>query len=103
MNLEAFLLMVLTYILPNSKVCHLSLMYRTEAKFGLFQVDRDDDDDNNFNLRRKNTKGAEAYKLIIKESVNQSREGAVTHSAISKAEHEFGSFSPDGFNIYTPK
>ena len=77
--------------------------YRPEAKFGLFQVDRDDDDDNNFNLRRKNTKGAEAYKLIIKESVNQSREGAVTDSAISNAEHRFGSFSPDGFNIYTPK
>ena len=76
--------------------------YRPEAKFGLFQVDRDDDDDD-FNLRRKNTKGAEAYKLIIKESANQSKDGAATHSAISKAEHLFGSFSPDGFNIYTPK
>jgi beta-glucosidase len=76
--------------------------YRPEAKFGLFQVDRDDDNDN-LNLRRKITKGAEAYKLIIKESVNQSRYGAVTDSAISKAEHRFGSFSPDGFHISKPK
>jgi len=74
--------------------------YRPEAKFGLFQVDRDDND---LNLRRKITKGAEAYKLIIKESVNQSREGAVTDSAILKAEHLFGSFSADGLNMSTPK
>jgi beta-glucosidase len=77
--------------------------YKPEAKFGLFYVDRDDDvDDNNddyLNLTRKITKGAEAYKLIIKESVNQSRGGAVTDSAISKAEHKFGSFSPDGFHL----
>jgi hypothetical protein len=72
--------------------------YRPEAKFGLFQVDHDDDDDNNLKLSRKITKGAEVYKLIIKESVNQSRDGAATHSSISKAEHEFGSFSPDGFS-----
>ena len=72
--------------------------YRPEAKFGLFNVDHAD-----LNLRRKITKGAEAYKLIIEESVNQSRDGTVTDSAISKAEHVFGSFSPDGFNISTPK
>jgi beta-glucosidase/6-phospho-beta-glucosidase/beta-galactosidase len=73
--------------------------YRPEAKFGLFQVDRDD-----LNLRRKITKGAEAYKLIIKESFNQSKDrGVITNSAISKAEHRFGSFSPDGFNIFNPK
>jgi hypothetical protein len=76
--------------------------YRPEAKFGLFYVDRADDD-NDLSLRRKITKGAEAYKLVIKESVNQSRDGIVTHSAISKAEHRFGSFSPDGFGIYIPK
>jgi beta-glucosidase len=76
--------------------------YRPEAKFGLFYIDRADDD-NDLSLRRKITKGAEAYKLVIKESVNQSRDGIVTHSAISKAEHRFGSFSPDGFNIYIPK
>jgi beta-glucosidase len=75
--------------------------YRPEAKFGLFYVDRDDDD--NFKLTRKITKGAEAYKLIIKESVNQSKDGTVIDSAISKAEHRFGSFSPNGFNISTPK
>jgi beta-glucosidase len=75
--------------------------YRPEAKFGLFQVDRDDDD--NFNLRRKITKGTEAYKLIIKESVNQSRDGTVTDFGISKAEHQFGSFSADGLHISTPK
>jgi beta-glucosidase/6-phospho-beta-glucosidase/beta-galactosidase len=73
--------------------------YRPEAKFGLFQVDLDDDC---LNLRRKITKGAEAYKLIIKVSVNESRDGAVTDSAISNAEHRFGSFSPDGFHISTP-
>lgn len=76
--------------------------YRPEAKFALFYVDRDDNDDyyDSLNLKRKITKGAEAYKLIIKESVNQSKCGTVTDSAISKAEHRFGSFSPDGFNIY---
>ena len=76
--------------------------YKPEAKFGLFYVDPEDDDDNDddyLNLRRKITKGAEAYKLIIKESVNQSKDGTVTASAISKAEHKFGSFSPDGFHI----
>jgi beta-glucosidase len=76
--------------------------YRPEAKFGLFQVDRDDDDDNNLKLSRKITKGAQAYQLIIKESVNQSKDGEVTDFAISKAEHRFGSFSPDGFHISTP-
>jgi beta-glucosidase len=76
--------------------------YKPEAKFGLFYVDPEDDyynDDDYLNLRRKITKGAEAYKLIIKESVNQSKDGTVTASAISKAEHKFGSFSPDGFHI----
>jgi beta-glucosidase len=82
--------------------------YKPEAKFGLLYVDRDDEDDGDknddyLNLRRKITKGAEAYKLIIEESVNQSRDGAVTDSAISKAEHRFGSFSPDGFHISRPK
>jgi beta-glucosidase len=74
--------------------------YKPEAKFGLFYVDREDD---YLNLRRKITKGAEAYKLIIEESVNQSRDGTVTDSSISKAEHKFGSFSPDGFHISRPK
>jgi hypothetical protein len=37
--------------------------------------------------------------MMIKESVNQSKCGTVTDSAISKAEHRFGRFSPDGFNI----
>jgi beta-glucosidase/6-phospho-beta-glucosidase/beta-galactosidase len=78
--------------------------YRPEAKFGLFYVDRDDnyndnDDGNGLNLKRKFTKGAEAYKVIIAESANQTKDGTVTDSAISNAEHQFGSFSPDGFHI----
>ena len=76
--------------------------YRPEAKFGLFYVDRDndnDDDNDGLNLKRKITKGAEAYKLIIAESVNQTKDGTVTDSAISNAEHQFGSFSSDGFHI----
>ncbi len=84
--------------------------YRPEAKFGLFSVKCDDynDDNNNhhkddLDLSRGITKGAEAYKLMIEESVNQSKYGAITDSAISKAEHRFGSFSPDGFNIYSFK
>jgi beta-glucosidase/6-phospho-beta-glucosidase/beta-galactosidase len=68
--------------------------YKSDAKFGLFYVDRND-----LNLLRKITKGTEAYKLIIRESLNQSRDGTVTDSAIIKAEDRFGSFSPDGFHI----
>ena len=59
---------------------HLSLMdnyewhdtYKPEAKFGLFYIDR-----NNSNLTRKITNGAEAYKFITQESIQQNTEGMV--------------------------
>ena len=50
-------------------------------------------------LRRQVTKGTEAFKLIIKESVNQNKSGMIAHSAISKAKSEYGIFTADGSSI----
>jgi hypothetical protein len=68
--------------------------YRPEAKFALFYVDRDDNDDyyDSLNLKRKITKGAEAYKLIIKESVNQSKCGTVTDLQYQRQNIDLGAF-----------
>jgi hypothetical protein len=45
------------------------------------------------------TKGAEALKLIIEESISQSTNGIITEYAISKSKDKFGMFSADGSNI----
>ena len=71
--------------------------YKPEAKFGLFYVDRNDS-----SLARKITKGAEAYEFIIRESIHEATNGMVTDLALLKAENQFGSFSPDGSNLYNP-
>ena len=68
--------------------------YKPDAKFGLFCIDRNDS-----NLTRKITNGAEAYKFIIQESINEATGGMVTDTALLKAEDQFGTFSPDGNTV----
>jgi beta-glucosidase len=68
--------------------------YRPEAKFGLLHIDHAKGD-----FRRQMTKGAEALKLIIEESIIQSRNGIITEHAISKSKDKFGMFNDDGSNI----
>ena len=72
--------------------------YKPEAKFGIFYIDSKDS-----NLARKVTTGAEAYKFIIRESTHEATDGTVTDLALLKAEDQFGTFSPDGNNLYGPK
>jgi beta-glucosidase/6-phospho-beta-glucosidase/beta-galactosidase len=74
--------------------------YRPEGKFGLFSIDRSIGDRNEQSyLSRQKTKGAEAFELIIKESLSHSRNGVVTDSAIGAAENKFGKFAADGSHI----
>jgi beta-glucosidase len=78
--------------------------YRREAKFGLFRIDTDSengvtDQGRQQYLVRQITKGAEALKLIIKESVIQSKTATIADSAISKAKYDYGIFTADGLNI----
>jgi beta-glucosidase/6-phospho-beta-glucosidase/beta-galactosidase len=70
--------------------------YRPESKFGLFYIDRTNPD-----LPRIITKGAQAYKFIIQESCHENIDGTVTDLALLKAENRFGTFSPDGFDLYS--
>jgi beta-glucosidase/6-phospho-beta-glucosidase/beta-galactosidase len=81
--------------------------YRSEAKFGLFRIDIDSENNEtdipqyNYeqSLKRQITKGAEAYKLIIKESISQSKNGIIADSAISKSKSDYGLFTADGSSI----
>ncbi|HZA07377.1 MAG TPA: glycoside hydrolase family 1 protein [Nitrososphaeraceae archaeon] len=76
--------------------------YRPEAKFGLFKVDKDTENsrtDREQHLKRQVTKGAEALKLIIKESVKQDKTITIADSAISRAKNDYGIFTADGSNI----
>ena len=68
--------------------------YRPEAKFGLLHIDHSKGD-----FHRQMTKGAEALKLIIEESISQSRNGIITEYAISKSKDKFGMFNDYGSNI----
>ena len=70
--------------------------YRPEGKFGLFHVDY-----HSIDLIRHPTTGAQALKLIIKESIDDNKYGLVSESAIAKAEEKFGSFSDDGSAVIT--
>jgi len=69
--------------------------YKPEARFGLFCIDRSDP-----KLPRLVTKGAEAYKFTIQESCHENIDGTIAHLALLKAENQFGTFSPDGSNLY---
>ena len=58
--------------------------------------------DRDQHLKRQVTKGAEALKLIIKESVNQDKTTAIADSAISRAKTDYGIFAADGSSIVIP-
>jgi beta-glucosidase/6-phospho-beta-glucosidase/beta-galactosidase len=82
--------------------------YRPEAKFGLFRIDKDKSNNNGVDnpshdedqhSERHVTKGAEAFKLIIRESVRQNKSEIIADSAISKAKSEYGILTADGLTI----
>jgi beta-glucosidase len=82
--------------------------YRPEAKFGLFRIDIGSKNNRidigsphnqDRHLKRQATKGAEALKLIIKESVSRNKGGMIADSAISKAMSDYGIFTADGSTI----
>jgi beta-glucosidase/6-phospho-beta-glucosidase/beta-galactosidase len=81
--------------------------YRPEGKFGLFSIDlkrsddngRDGENDEQLDLSRRKTKGAEALGLIIKQSFSQNKNGVITDSAIAEGENKFGTFTDDGSRI----
>ena len=82
---------------PTSQAEEWLDSYRPEGKFGLFSIDRNIGDRNEqLDLSRQKTKGAEALKLIIKESLSQRKGGVVTDFAIAVAENKFGKFAADG-------
>ena len=78
--------------------------YRPEAKFGLFRV-HIDSKNSGINRRRQQylerqmTKGAEALKLIIKESACQNKSGMIADSARSRAKSDYGIFTSDGSSL----
>ena len=72
--------------------------FRPEGKFGLLHINYHEHD-----LIRNLTTGAQAFKFIIKESLEESKSGLVSESAIAKAEEKFGSFNDDGSNLTIPE
>lgn len=71
-------------------------------KFGLFKIDKDSKNsrtDRDQRLKRQVTKGAEALKIIIEESVNQDKTTKIADSAISRAKTDYGIFTADGSSI----
>ncbi len=71
--------------------------FRPESKFGLFRINYNGNDP-----VRNPTIGAQAFKLIISESLRDNKNGLVSESAIAKAEEEFGSFNDDGSAVISP-
>jgi beta-glucosidase len=74
--------------------------YRPEAKFGLFRIDHNESDrQQKSDFARHITKGAEAFEIIVEESLNQGKSGVISNSAILKAKEKFGIINADGSNI----
>ena len=77
--------------------------YTPEAKFGLFRIDRGGNDGQQQqqqpDFTRHITKGAEAFKIIIEESLDRNKSGVISNSAILKAKEKFGIVIADGSNI----
>jgi len=76
--------------------------YRPEAKFGLFRIDRNGNNNGQQNKQpdfaRHITKGEEVFKIIIEESLNENKNGVVSNSAILKTKEKFGIVMADGSN-----
>jgi beta-glucosidase len=76
--------------------------YRPESKFGLFSVNRSPSD-GEFSFDRQITRGAEAFKLIIKDSIagreREGKEEVLQDSALLKARESYGIFTSDGTRI----
>jgi beta-glucosidase len=76
--------------------------YRPESKFGLFSVNRSPID-GEFSFGRQITRGAEAFKLIIKDSIaggeREDKEEVLQDSALLKARERYGIFTSDGTKI----
>ncbi len=66
--------------------------YRSEAKFGLYNVDHNSND-----FSRKITNGAIALKMIIEDSLVNN--GVITDAVIYKARDRFGTFTDDGSSV----
>jgi beta-glucosidase len=77
--------------------------YKSEAKFGLFRIDYNKNDEVQVGLERQLTKGAQALKLIIEKSTFESRGGSISNTAILKAEEKFGKFNADGRKLVLPR
>jgi beta-glucosidase len=71
--------------------------FRPEGKFGLYRINYHE-----YNPIRNPTTGGQAFKFIIKESLEENKSGLVSESAIIKAEERFGSFNNDGSAIIAP-
>jgi beta-glucosidase len=76
--------------------------YRAESKFGLFSIDYGTTN-KQFDLSRQRTKGAEAFRIIIEESLTQDKNGTIADSAISRVKDKYGTFAPDGSEILAAK
>jgi beta-glucosidase/6-phospho-beta-glucosidase/beta-galactosidase len=72
--------------------------YRPEGKFGLFRIGPDGNPGQS-SFKRQITRGAEAFKLVIQESITQRKDEVITDTALSRAKERFGTFTPDGSKV----
>jgi beta-glucosidase len=73
--------------------------YKPEAKFGLFNIDRDVGKGGQPAFKRQRTRGAEALEFIIKRSLFRNCNVDNTDSVITTAKDKFGTFSANGSHI----
>jgi beta-glucosidase len=78
--------------------------YKPEAKFGLFRIDYSESNEaHKAKFERQITKGAEALKFIIEESIFQHKNVPISNIGISRAREKFGEFTADGSKLILPK
>jgi beta-glucosidase len=70
--------------------------YRPESKFGLFHIDRNTRN-GEFSFSREITRAAEAFKLIMEDSIGKGE--VISDSVLSKAKEIFGMFTSDGAEV----
>lgn len=73
--------------------------YKPEAKFGLFNIDRDVGKGGQPAFKRQRTRGAEALEFIIKRSLFRNCNVDNTDSVIKTTKDKFGTFSANGSHI----